>query len=304
MALMKAFTSDHFPLRLPEGHRFPMAKYQRLRERVAEEGLAELVDAPRASDEDLLRAHDAEYIRRVQQGLLTPKEIRKLGLPWSPLLVERAHRVSGATMAACRAALAEGVAATLAGGTHHAFRDHGGGYCVFNDSAVAARAMQAEGRIRRAIIIDCDVHQGDGTAAILADDRSIFTFSIHGANNYPYYKQKSDLDIELPNGTGDREYLDMLEVGLQHALALAQADLAIYLAGADPYERDRFGKLKMSKAGLQQRDELVLALVRARRLPIAVSMAGGYAPDIEDIVDIQLMTIHTAARWAALNAAG
>ncbi|MEZ4669327.1 MAG: histone deacetylase [Anaerolineae bacterium] len=247
-----------------------------------------------ASDQQILRAHDAAYLEQVRSGTLSRQDIRRIGFPWSLEMVERSRRSSGATIAACRAALEEGTAANLAGGTHHAFRDHGEGYCVFNDSVIAARAMQAEGRARRVVILDCDVHQGNGTAAILAGDSTIFTFSIHGEKNFPYYKEKSDLDIELEDGTGDALYLDLLEEGVQRALALAHADLAIYLAGADPFEGDRLGRLKLTKAGLQQRDELVLGLCRARGLPVAVTMAGGYARNVEDIVDIHAATVRTA----------
>lgn len=294
---MKAFYTDHFVLPLPPEHRFPMQKYQLLRERVVAEQLIQpdcLLVPEAASDQQLLRAHDAAYLEQVKQGTLSRQEIRRIGFPWSPEMVERSRRSSGATIAACRAALEDGTAVNLAGGTHHAFRDHGEGYCVFNDSAIAARAMQAEGRAQRVVILDCDVHQGNGTAAILAGDSTIFTFSIHGEKNFPYYKEKSDLDIELEDGTGDTLYLDLLEEGVQRALALAHADLAIYLAGADPFEGDRLGRLKLTKAGLQQRDELVLGLCRARGLPVAVTMAGGYARNVNDIVDIHTATVRTA----------
>jgi acetoin utilization deacetylase AcuC-like enzyme len=297
---MRAFYTDHFVLPLPPDHRFPMQKYSLLRQRVVAEGLAdELLVPEAATDQQILRAHDTDYLERVQDGSISAKEMRRIGFPWSPEMVERSRRSSGATIAACRAALEDGAAVNLAGGTHHAFRDHGEGYCVFNDSAIAARAMQAEGRVRRVVILDCDVHQGNGTASILADDSSIFTFSIHGANNFPYHKEKSDLDIELPDGTGDDLYLDMLEEGVQRALALGNADLVIYLAGADPFEGDRLGRLKVTKAGLARRDALVLGLCREHRLPVAVTMAGGYARNVEDIVDIHTQTVKTAAQTLA-----
>jgi acetoin utilization deacetylase AcuC-like enzyme len=295
---MKVFYTDHFVLPLPSEHRFPMLKYQRLREGVvAEEIVApeNLLIPAAATDEQILRAHDADYVERVKIGTLTAKELRRIGFPWSPEMVERSRRSSGATMAACRAALEDGVAVNLAGGTHHAFRDHGEGYCVFNDSAIAARAMQAEGRARRVVILDCDVHQGNGTAAILAGDSSIFTFSIHGAKNFPFHKEVSDLDIELEDGTGDTVYLDLLEEGVTRALALANADLAIYLAGADPYMGDRLGRLKLTMEGLAARDRLVLGMCRAEGLPVAVTMAGGYAHNVEDIVAIHLQTVRIAA---------
>jgi acetoin utilization deacetylase AcuC-like enzyme len=295
---LKCFYTDHFVLPLPAEHRFPMPKYSRLREQVVEEGIIrpqDLIIPEAATDEQILRAHDADYLEKVTTGTLTAKEIRRIGFPWSPQMVERSRRSSGATIAACRTALIEGLAVNLAGGTHHAFRDHGEGYCVFNDSAIAARAMQAEGRARRLVVLDCDVHQGNGTAAILKGDSTIFTFSIHGEKNFPYHKEQSDLDIELLDGTSDRVYLDMLEEGVQRALALSHADLAIYLAGADPYEWDRLGRLKLTKAGLRQRDELVLELCKARGLPVAITMAGGYARNVDDIADIHAATVRVAA---------
>ncbi len=299
---LKCYYTDHFVLPLPVEHRFPMPKYSRLRERVVAEGVIRtenLLVPEAATDEQILRAHDAEYLEKVKTGTLTTKEIRRIGFPWTPEMVERSRRSSGATIAACRTALVEGIAVNLAGGTHHAFRDHGEGYCVFNDSAIAARAMQAEGRARRLVVLDCDVHQGNGTAAILKGDSTIFTFSIHGEKNFPYHKEQSDLDIELLDGTSDRVYLDMLEEGVQRALAMSHADLAIYLAGADPYEGDRLGRLKLTKSGLRQRDEMVLELCKARALPVAITMAGGYARNVEDIADIHLTTIKVAAEMIA-----
>jgi len=295
---LKCFYTDHFVLPLPTEHRFPMPKYSRLRERVVAEGIIkpeDLIVPEAASDEQILRAHDADYLEKVKTGTLTAKEIRRIGFPWTPEMVERSRRSSGATIAACKTALVEGFAVNLAGGTHHAFRDHGEGYCVFNDSAIASRAMQAEGHVRCMVILDCDVHQGNGTAAILQGDSTIFTFSIHGEKNFPYHKEKSDLDIELLDGTGDKVYLDMLEEGVQRALAMSHADLAIYLAGADPFEGDRLGRLKLTKDGLRQRDELVLGLCKARDLPVAITMAGGYARNVEDIADIHLATVKVAS---------
>lgn len=298
---MHIFYTDRYVLPLPEGHRFPMSKYARLRERVEAAGFSggdPLREPSAATDDELARAHDREYIRRVAQGGLTPAEVRRIGFPWTPEMVERSRRSAGATLAACRAAVESGVAINLAGGTHHAFRDHGEGYCVFNDGAVAALAMQAEGLARRVVILDCDVHQGNGTAAILAHDPTVFTFSIHGANNFPFRKEMSDLDIELPDGTGDDAYLAALERGVCHALSAAQADLAIYLAGADPYEDDRLGRLALTKGGLEARDRLVFRLCREAGLPVAVAMAGGYARNIDDTVDIHFRTIAIAAEWA------
>lgn len=295
---MKAFYCDHFVLPLPPEHRFPMQKYALLRERILMEQIiapADLLVPEAASDEQILRAHDADYLARVVNGGLTRREILRIGFPWSPAAVERSRRASGGTIGACRLALSDGVAVNLAGGTHHAGRDHGEGYCIFNDSPIAARAMQAEGRARRVVVLDCDVHQGNGTAAILADDPTIFTFSIHGAKNFPFRKIKSDLDIDLEDDTGDAVYLEMLEVGVERALALSHADLAIYLAGADPFSGDRLGRLGLSKAGLAQRDRLVLEMCRRRGLPVAITMAGGYARNVADIVDIHAQTIRIAA---------
>lgn len=295
---MKAFYSDTFVLPLPENHRFPMAKYRLLRERIIAEGILAPEDLrvpPAATDEQILRAHDADYLARVARGALTPAEIRRIGFPWSPEMVERSRRSSGATIMACHAALADGVAVNLAGGTHHAFRDHGEGYCVFNDSAIAARALQAEGSARRVVILDLDVHQGNGTAAILAGDPTVFTFSIHGAKNFPFHKERSDLDIELPDGTSDAVYLELAEEGVCRALAMSGADVAIYLAGADPYHGDRLGRMALTMAGLAERDRMVLRLCQAAGVPVAISMAGGYAKNVSDIVAIHAQTVRIAA---------
>jgi acetoin utilization deacetylase AcuC-like enzyme len=294
---VKLFYADQFVLPLPAEHRFPMAKYVRLRERLARSGAfgAEDFYVPDAADDEAIRrAHCPDYLRRVTEGLLVERELRRIGFPWSRELVERSRRSAGATLAACRAALAEGCAANLAGGTHHAHRDFGAGFCVFNDAAIAARAMQAEGRAGRVLIIDCDVHQGDGTAAILAGDPDTFAFSIHGARNFPFRKAVSDLDVELPDGTGDAEYLRALEAALEEIFARFDARLAIYLAGADPYENDRYGRLKLTMAGLAARDELVLSACRARGLPVAMAMAGGYGREIDDTVRIHTQTVLTA----------
>ena len=221
-------------------------------------------------------------------------EVRRIGLPWSPELVERSRRSVGGTISACRAALQEGIAVSLSGGTHHAFRERGEGFCIFNDSAVAARVMQAEGRARQIAIVDCDVHQGNGTAGILADDPTIFTFSIHGAKNFPFHKERSDLDVELPDRTGDDAYIEALEAGLRHTLESTHADLVIYLAGADPFAGDTLGRLSLSKAGLAERDRLVFSLCGQAGLPVAVVMAGGYARPIQDTVDIHFQTVRIA----------
>jgi acetoin utilization deacetylase AcuC-like enzyme len=291
---MRLFYTDHFDLPLPDSHRFPMRKYRDLRRRVAEYDL-HLGDAllvpPAATDAQLMLAHCAQYIDRVATGRLSEPEIRRIGFPWSLKMAERSRRSTGATIAASRAALTEGFAANLAGGTHHAFADCGEGYCVFNDSAVAMRVLLEEGSIRRGIIIDCDVHQGNGTAAILADDTRVFTFSIHGAKNFPSRKHPSDLDVPLPDGVDDAFYLDALQRGLDQALSHGPFDIAIYLAGADPFEGDRLGRLKVTKQGLARRDLMVLDSCQQANIPVAVAMAGGYAPRIEDIVDIHAQTL-------------
>jgi acetoin utilization deacetylase AcuC-like enzyme len=290
---MKVFHCDQFTYPLPAGHRFPAAKYALLRERVAAELTppCELRVPAAASNEQLLRVHRPEYVAAVEGGTLTDREVRRIGLPWSPELVERSRRSVGGTIEACRVALTDGVAVSLSGGTHHAFPDHGAGYCIFNDIAVAIRALQAEGRARRIVVVDCDVHQGDGTAAIFAGDSSVFTSSIHGAKNFPLHKERSDLDVALPDGTSDADYLNALEIGLERSLALACADLAIYLAGADPYAGDTLGRLALSKDGLAARDRMVFNQCRGAGLPVAVVMGGGYAKDMQDTVEIQLATV-------------
>jgi len=295
--LIELFYTDRFALPLPEGHRFPMDKYRMLRERLVASGLVDggaLRVPAAATDAELCLAHDRSYVERVSRGELSTMDIRRIGFPWSPQLVERSRRSVGATIAAARSALVHGVAANLAGGTHHAFADHGEGYCVFNDVVVAARVLQREAKIARAIVIDCDVHQGNGTAALAAGDPSLFTFSIHSAKNFPFRKAQSDLDIALPDGTRDAEYLAALAGGLARSLETAGAELAFYVSGADPYAGDRLGRLALTKAGLEARDHLVLARCRERALPVAITMAGGYAEPITDIVDIHAATIAVA----------
>jgi acetoin utilization deacetylase AcuC-like enzyme len=299
---MNIYSSDHFVLPLPVGHRFPMAKYRLLRERV-EANLAalgaRLIEAPRADDAAVLRAHTADYLAKVRDGTLSDAEQRRIGFPWSPAMAERTRRVSGATMAALESAIGGcGVGINLAGGTHHAFADHGAGYCIFNDSVIAARHVQALGLARRILAIDLDVHHGNGTADICRDDPCIYTFSMHGKRNYPAIKPRGDLDIDLPDGTSDAEYLELLERNLAYAQARSRADAAIYLAGADPFEGDKLGYLKLSKDGLRRRDRMVFDHCRRHGLPLAVSMAGGYAPDVADIVDIHYATIAAAAELA------
>ncbi len=296
---MRVFFTDSFVLPLPPGHRFPIAKYWLLRKQVIESGLVapdDLRIPPAATDRELELVHTPDYVRRVVHGEMTLQEIRRIGLPWSPQLVERSRRSVGATIEACRTAVEDGLAVSLAGGTHHAFADRGEGYCVFNDVAVAARVMQAEGRARRVLIIDCDAHQGNGTAAIFANDPTVFTFSIHGAKNFPFHKERSDLDIALDDHADDATYLDALDRGLRWSIESADADLAIYLAGADPYEDDTFGRLALSKRGLAERDQMVLESCGEAGLPVAITMAGGYARQVQDTVEIHLQTVQIAHR--------
>ncbi len=294
-----AFYSDHFVLPLPDGHKFPMAKYSRLRERILAEGIIapeQLHEAPAADWDDLRLVHDSDYVDAVANGTVPPEIQRRIGFPWSPQMVERARRSVGATIAAAQAALDDGLSANLAGGTHHAFADRGEGFCVFNDVAVAARVLQRDHHARRIAIVDLDVHQGNGTAAIFAGDASVFTFSMHGAQNFPFRKEVSDLDVPLADGTADAEYLDLLQAQLPSVLNGHQPDFVFYLAGADPYEGDRLGRLKLTIDGLQRRDEIVLDACRRAGLPLAISMSGGYAPDIDAIVTIHANTIRSAVR--------
>jgi acetoin utilization deacetylase AcuC-like enzyme len=292
---LKAFYSDRFVLPLPSGHRFPMRKYSLLRESVAANlPLVSFEEAPHTTDGVLALAHHPNYIHRVTSGALTESEQKQIGFPWSPEMVERSRRSTGATIAACRAAIEDGVAVNLAGGTHHAHADFGQGFCVFNDAAVAARLMQAERRVSRVAIVDLDVHQGDGTAAILARDDSVFTMSMHGERNYPFTKASSDLDVALPDGTGDAEYLDQLSSALKQMFERFSPQLLIFLAGADPYEGDRLGRLSVSMEGMAARDTAVMQAAREHGLPVAISMAGGYGRTIEDTVAVHTQTIHIA----------
>jgi acetoin utilization deacetylase AcuC-like enzyme len=300
---LKAFYSDHFVLPLPENHRFPMQKYAQLRQRVlAALPEVELAVPTAASDGQLALAHEPDYVHRVAGGTLDAAEVRAIGFPWSAGMVERSRRSVGATIAACRAALTGGVAANLAGGTHHAARARGAGYCVFNDAAVAARVMQADSagsrRQLRVAVIDLDVHQGDGTAQILAGDDSVFTLSMHGETNFPFRKQASDLDIALPDGTQDEEYLAHLDRALAEVAGRFDPQLVIYLAGADAHEYDRLGKLALTADGMRTRDERVFGFAERIGAPLAVTMAGGYGRDIDVTVELHLQTVRLAyASW-------
>ena len=292
--LLKLFYTDPYTIPLPQNHTFPIHKYTLLRKRLLDSGVvkAENFHIPHAATrEEITRVHEPQYFDRLQAGQLTSKEIRPIGLPWSNEFVARARRSAGATIEACRHAMAAGVTANLGGGTHHAFADRGQGYCLLNDAAIASRALQADDTAGRILIIDCDVHQGNGTAAIFKNDPSVFTFSIHGKKNFPFVKEKSDLDIALDDETGDSAYLDALEKGLEQSLTRSHAEIALYLAGADPYKDDRFGRLALSKKGLAERDRMVFNRCHDAGLPIAVTMAGGYARQVQDTVDIHYQTI-------------
>ncbi len=304
---MHAFYSDQFVLPLPEGHRFPMAKYRMLREQLARHLPAvQCLEAPRASDGELAYAHSPAYVDAIAQGTASPAVMREIGFPWSEAMAERARRSVGATIAAARAALAQGVAANLAGGTHHAYADKGGGFCVFNDVAVASRVVQAEwGRSQprgaaplRVAVIDLDVHQGNGTAHIFKDDDSVFTLSLHGDKNFPFRKEAGDLDVPLPDGCADADYLAALDGALAELDRRFTPGLVMYLAGADPYEGDRLGRLKLTMQGMQTRDQRVFDWCAARQLPVVVLMAGGYGVRIEETVAVQLNTYRVALEYS------
>jgi len=297
--MMKLFYSDHFVLPLPVGHRFPMEKYRLLREAVSEYPDVTLEEAPLANIGELLFVHDRQYVERVIHGQLSEAEQREIGFPWSQAMVTRSLRSAGATIAASLSALQNGVAVNLAGGTHHSYADKGSGFCVFNDAAIAAKSIQQHqmGSLKRRMrvaIIDLDVHQGNGTAAIMTTDQSVFTFSMHGEKNFPFRKENSDLDIGLPDGCQDEQYLTQLGLALQSIATEFDPEFIIYLAGADPYAGDRLGRLNITKEGLGQRDEMVLQWCISRKNPVAIAMAGGYGSSIEETVAIHAQTIRKA----------
>ncbi len=298
---MDVFYSDPFTFPLPEGHRFPLAKYRMLRERVqqlpASSG-AVLHLAPRASREQLLAVHTAAYLDAFAHNTLPPLAMQRIGFPWSPELVERSLRSCGGTLAATRSALRDGASVYLAGGTHHARADRGAGYCVYNDCAAGARLAQRELGVRTVLVVDTDVHQGDGTAAIFRDDPSVFTFSIHGAENFPGQKEQSDLDLALPSGTTDEAFLDALARGLDESFARCTPQLVYHLAGADAHRGDRLGRLKVSTEGLAQRDRLVLDACRARGLPVVTVMGGGYGRDLDETVTVYANSVAATLAYA------
>jgi acetoin utilization deacetylase AcuC-like enzyme len=310
---LTVWSPARWALPLPEGHRFPAEKYAMLRERVIAEGVVapeRVLDPGAATDEQLRLVHSADYVHRLSAGLLDPTEVRRLGFPWSAALVERSRRTVGGTIAAARHALDHGIAMTLAGGTHHAFPDHGEGFCVLNDVGVTIRLLQREGRIRRAAVIDLDVHQGNGTHAVFSGDDSVFTFSMHGARNYPFNSMPAaatgsrwgyalrvpgTLDIELPDATEDDDYLARLEKALPRVLHESRPDLVVFLAGADPHEGDRLGRMKLTFAGLARRDSMVLEACRESEIPVAVTIAGGYGRRIADSVAVHVTTARLAS---------
>jgi acetoin utilization deacetylase AcuC-like enzyme len=302
---VRVFYATQFVLPLPPGHRFPMAKYQLLRDRLAAElPSIELMQASQATDGELALVHSPAYISAISDGSVDPKIMREIGFPWSEAMAERARRSVGATIAACRLASREGISANIAGGTHHSYADRGGGFCVFNDAAVASRLMQAEharsqGRPLKVAIIDLDVHQGNGTANIFRDDPSVFTLSLHGQKNFPFRKEASDLDADLPDGCGDEEYLLALQAALDALERRFKPNLVIYLAGADPHEGDRLGRLKLTWDGLEARDRRVFEWAWQRRIPLAFAMAGGYGTRIEDTVQAQVNTFRVATQYFA-----
>jgi acetoin utilization deacetylase AcuC-like enzyme len=296
---MRVWAHDRYRFPLPPGHRFPLDKYGLLRERVIAEGLVRAGDVhtPAPAPWDWLeRVHEAALLERLRTGALSVREQRGLGLPWSPQLVERARRATAGTVAAAREALRRGIAMNLGGGTHHAGRDFARGFCVFNDVVVAVEELRSAGLATRALVVDCDVHQGDGTAQLLRPDADAFCLSLHGARNYPFQRIPSDLDVDLPSGTGDDDYLAALAGALDRALAaFGPPDVAFYLAGADPWEGDRLGRLSLSKAGLRRRDAHVLDRLRALGVPVCVVLAGGYAEDVRDTVEINAATVAAVA---------
>ena len=294
----RLYYSPYYYAEIGEGHVFPIRKFELVKDLLLKEGTLreeEIFEPAPARIEDLLLVHTEDYITRLTEGTLTAKEVRKLGLPWSESLVRRSfHAISG-TINAARVALESGIASNLAGGTHHAFPDRGEGFCVLNDVAVAIRVLQREKLAERFLIVDCDVHQGNGTAFIFKDASEVFTFSMHGAKNYPLFKETSNLDIELSDGTGDTEYLETLEQALPR-IFMHNPDVIFYLGGADPYEKDKLGRLKLTQAGLMRRDELVLQFAREHHTPIVTTMSGGYALDINDTVEIHANTIRAVKK--------
>ncbi len=305
MIALLAWSSDHHHVPLPEGHPFPMAKYRAVREALLADGTLAHGDVSPSEPAPLAwlhAAHDPRYVARVLNGELEPAEVRRIGLPWSEALAARARAAAYGTVMAARAALERGIAANLAGGTHHAFRDRGEGYCLFNDHAVAIADLRARGAAVRPFVVDLDVHQGNGTAAMYADDPSVFTFSMHGRTNYPAQKERGSLDLELEDGTGDDAYLALLDRHLPAALETHTPDVVFYQSGVDALSTDRFGRLKLTHAGLAERDARVFAWCAARALPVVVTMGGGYGRPLETSVEAHANVFRAAKRSLACRA--
>lgn len=295
---LRAWTSARWTITLPVGHRFPIEKYRMIRDAVINRGIVareRILEPDRVDRWALGLVHTPEYIDSILDGTLSAAESRRLGFPWSEELRERSLRTVQATLEATRDALDRGAGITLAGGTHHAFADHGEGFCVFNDVAIALRVLQREGRVVRAMIVDLDVHQGNGTARIFSGEDDVFTFSMHGGKNYPFHKEQSSLDVELEDGCDDATYLALLKQYLEPALKSARPDIVFYLAGSDPYIHDRFGRLRLSLEGLKFRDTMVAQACRRRGLPLVLAMAGGYAREVEDIALIHSESVRIIA---------
>ena len=294
--MLRAYAHDRFHYELPEGHRFPLGRYRMLREAIEAEGIAQVLEADAATDDDLLLAHDPLYVDRVKNGRMSDRELKAFGLPWSPGLVERGRRSVGATIAAARVARDDGAAVNLGGGTHHAFADAAKGFCSFNDVVIATRRLRTDGVVSRVLVVDLDVHQGDGTHSMLGADPETTCMSINGGANYPFRRVPGDVERDLPDGTGDDAYLATLEQLLPVALDRGRPDICFYLAGADPYEDDRLGRLALTKDGLAARDAMVRDCMGLQGVPVVVLLAGGYGRRIQDTVAINLATVRAFAR--------
>jgi acetoin utilization deacetylase AcuC-like enzyme len=298
---LHAWSSAHYTIPLPPGHRFPIEKYTLLRDALLARGLLStttLHDPARATPDQLARVHTAAYVRALAEGTLDAAAVRRIGFPWSPALVERSLRAVGGTIAAAHHAMAHGVAMNLAGGTHHAFADRGEGFCVFNDVAVALADLRAHGSARRAAVLDLDVHQGNGTHAIFASDAATYTFSMHGARNYPFTRVPGTCDVELDDGTDDATYIDVLATLLPRVLVDARPDVVFYLAGADPHVGDRLGRLALTHDGLRRRDAMVLEMCREIGVPVVITIAGGYGREIADTVAVHVATAEVARQFS------
>ncbi len=298
---MRVCFSDRYQVPLATTHQFPMPKYRMTRDRLLAEGTLthwHLIEPGLATDEDILLVHDHNYWQRCTTGMLSAAEVRRIGFPWSEALVVRARAAVQGTIIAAKNALRDGVASNLAGGTHHAFPDHGEGYCILNDIAIATRVLQRDALARRVTVIDCDVHQGNGTAAVFNGDPEVFTFSMHGEKNFPLRKETSHLDVGLPDGIGDEEYLNVLLEYLPSIIESFRPQIVFYQAGVDPHERDRLGKLKLTLEGLRQRDEFVIGTCRAVGIPVVTTMGGGYGKEISETVEGHCNTVRVALKFA------